>query len=191
MAETIKVGDVVWVTTKARPEQAQGIVVSSDEEGGWALVKHDGAEPGPFGWGWGELILRDKVEHPIAWSQTVLDKIEETGGQGWAVLFRVRYGMPITRSTYLSCPGVQGDVWWTLEGEDVPSVASGSDLRPPLTPDREDHHQILEDPLIFRGREILDTPDPHPRYASAYKEVIDLLRSFNGGPAVTCGEDHA
>lgn len=186
MAETIKVGDVVWVTTKARPEQAQGIVVSSDEEGGWALVKHDGAEPGPFGWGWGELILRDKVEHPIAWSRTVLDKIEETGGQGWAVLCFSGYGMGcLTRSTYLSCPGVQGDVWWILEGEEMPSVASGSGLHPPLTPDREDLH------LILRGREVLDAPDLNPGSPSAYKEVIDLLRSFNGGPAVTCGDDHA
>jgi hypothetical protein len=179
MAEPIKVGDVVWVTAKSRPEQAQGVVVSSDEEGGWALVEHDGVEKGPFGWGWGELILRDKVQHPVAWSQTVLDKIEETGGQGWTVLFRVRYLMPMTSSIYLSCPGVQEDVWWTLEGEEMPSVASGSGSHPPLIPDQEDPHQI------FRGREVLDTPDPNPYYASAYREAINLLRSLNGGPAIT------
>ena len=132
-----------------------------------------------------EPVKVGDVQHPVAWSQTVLDKIEETGGRGWAVLFRVRHLMPMTGSIYLSCPGVQEDVWWTLGGEDMPSVVSGSGLHLLPIPDRENPHQI------FRGREILDTPDPNPYYASAYKEIINLLRSLNGGPAINRGEDNA
>ena len=129
-----------------------------------------------------EPVKVGDVQHPVAWSQTVLDKIEETGGQGWTVIFRVRNLMPMTSSIYLSCPGVQEDVWWVLEEEEMPSVVSGSGFPLPPIPDREDPHQI------FRDREVLDTPDPNPYYASAYKEVINLLRSLNGGPAINRGE---
>ena len=185
MAEPVKVGDMVWVTAKSRLAQAQGVVVSSDEEGGWALVEHDGVEKGPFGWGWGELILRDKVQHPVAWSQTVLDKIEETKGQGWTTLVRVREGYNLTDLIFVGLPSVHGFVWWRIEIEvEAPTVDDGTGRYPPLVPSCGDAH------LFVRGGQILSAPGAS-QYAPAVKRALDLLQSFNGGPAVTCGDDHA
>ena len=177
MAEPVEVGDVVWVTAKSRPAQAQGVVVSSDEEGGWALVEHDGVEKGPFGWGWGELILRDKVQHPVAWSQTVLDKIEETRGEGWTTVVQVREGHILTKLIFMGLPSVHGSVWWRVEIE-MPAIHEGAERYPPRVPGFGDKH------LFFRGRQILAAPGAS-RYAPAVKSALDLLRSLNGGPAIT------
>ncbi len=185
MAEPVKVGDVVWVTAKSRPAQAQGVVLSSDEEGSWALVEHDGIEKGPFGWGWGELILRDQAQHPVAWSQTVLDKIEETRGQGWTTLVRVREGHNLTDLIFVGLPGVHGSVWWRIEIEiEAPTVDDGTDRYPPLVPSCGDAH------LFFREKQILSAPGAS-QYAPAVKRALDLLRSFNGGPVVISEVDDA
>lgn len=185
MAEPVKVGDVVWVTAKSRPAQVQGVVLSSDEEGGWALVEHDGIEKGPFSWGWGELILRDQAQHPVAWSQTVLDKIEETRGRGWTTLVRVREGRNLTDLIFVGLPSVHGFVWWRIEIEvEAPTVDDGKNRYPPLVPSCGDAH------LSFREKKILSAPGAS-QYAPAVKRALDLLRSFNGGPVVISEVDDA
>ena len=173
----IGVGDVVWVTAKDRPMDPQGVVISSDEEGRWALVEHDGPEPGPFSWGWGDLISRDGVPHPIEWSKTVLDKIEETKGKGWTTLVRVIEGRHLTHLIFVGTPSVQGMVWWRTE-VDLPTISDGTTSYPPLVPSCGDAH------LFFRGDQILRAPNAS-QYATTAKRALDLLRSFNGGPALT------
>lgn len=173
----VKTGDVVWVISADRPNPAQGTVVSSDEDACWALVEHDGEKPGPFSWGWADLVCRDQAEHPFAWSKTVLDKIEETNGANWTTLVRVREGHNCSLLIYVGMPSVKGMVWWRISVEkDVPTIADGTNCHPPYVPICGDAH------LTFRGAQILKAPDGS-LHAPTVRKALDLLRRLNKPPA--------